>query len=228
MARAPRRVQTQSQPLYDDNSDGGSTEPETPKPRRAGIRKRISEAYNDQDASFVSDSGTGGNGQKSAQINDDAAEKRRRRKSTRMTVPVDDNNAEAGPSSGGVEGQEQAGSSRPKQKLDLPLIPPPVLNKSDNIEYEQWMKIATENVCAFCVSRSQPDIYSVENQSAKHMGCDVDRLLSRHDAPAERGRQLHQLSTCLLHVGWVRQNLDQPSRQCGHGNREAGEQSCVW
>ncbi|KAK1225665.1 hypothetical protein PQX77_011379 [Marasmius sp. AFHP31] len=147
MARAARRVQTQSQPLYDDDSDGGGgSEPSTPKPRRTGTRKRISEAYlPDQDGSFMSDSGGRAAGQKSVEINDDAAEKRRRRKSTRMTVPVDDTNAEAGPSSGGADGQEQAGSSRPKQKLNLPTIAPPVLNKSDNIEYEQWMKIATEN-----------------------------------------------------------------------------------
>ncbi|KAL0570802.1 hypothetical protein V5O48_011153 [Marasmius crinis-equi] len=130
MARAP---QSQSQPLYDD--DGSGTEPDTPKPRRTGktVRKRISEAYNpDQDGSFAEDN---------SGVNDDAAEKRRRRKSTRMTVPAKS-----------AEGEEGgAGTSRAnanKKLLDLPAVAPVVFNKDAagmHLEYEQWMKIATEN-----------------------------------------------------------------------------------
>ncbi|KAG7093760.1 hypothetical protein E1B28_007409 [Marasmius oreades] len=138
MARAARVPQ--SQPLYDDESDAG-TEPDTPKPkpRRSELRKRLSEAYHPDHDSFISESG-GPAGQKSVEINDDAAEKRRRRKSTRMTV-------QAGPSSEVVDGQDQADSSRTvKHKLQLPAIPPPVINKEDMaVTYERWMKIATDN-----------------------------------------------------------------------------------
>ncbi|KAK7056215.1 hypothetical protein VNI00_002767 [Paramarasmius palmivorus] len=127
-----------SQPLYEGDSDPG-TEPDTPKPQRTKIRKRMSEAhFQDQDASFASDSGA--RAQRSVDINDDAAEKRRRRKSTRITV-ID----HPGPE----EGQEQAESSRAvRQKQQLTTVTPPtVINVDENVlnNYENWMKVATDN-----------------------------------------------------------------------------------
>ncbi|KAF9258917.1 barren [Marasmius fiardii PR-910] len=140
MARASRVPQ--SQPLYDDSDSNAGTEQDTPKrkPRRSELRKRLSEAYHPDHDSLMSESG-GQAGQKSVEINDDAAEKRRRRKSTRMAAP------QPAPTSEAVDGQDQGDSSRTvKQKLQLPAIPPPVFNKEDMaVTYERWMKIATDN-----------------------------------------------------------------------------------
>ncbi|EEB90581.1 hypothetical protein MPER_11190, partial [Moniliophthora perniciosa FA553] len=133
MARAQH-----SQPLYDGESDPG-TEPDTPKPQRTKIRKRLSEAHpQDLDGSFASDSGA--RVQRPADVNDDAAEKRRRRKSTRITV-VDQPGQE--------QGQDQADSSRTvRQKQQLTTVAAPTLITVDeNVlnNYENWMKVATEN-----------------------------------------------------------------------------------
>jgi condensin complex subunit 2 len=114
----------------------------------------MSEAhFQDQDASFASDSGA--RAQRSVDINDDAAEKRRRRKSTRITV-ID----HPGPE----EGQEQTESSRAvRQKQQLTTVTPPtVINVDANVlnNYENWMKVATDNVRGklsfFCVTYLRP------------------------------------------------------------------------
>jgi condensin complex subunit 2 len=82
-------------------------------------------------------------------INDDAAEKRRRRKSTKITVVE---NAMAGPSSEGNMDADVTETSRTaKQKQQLTSVaPPPVINVPKDVmssNFEEWMKMATDNVC---------------------------------------------------------------------------------
>lgn len=140
--RTARSRPAEAAPVDVDSDSAGDTENDeepTPKPQRIA-RKRISEAF---DASFTSDSGRAP--LKSVNINDDAAEKRRRRKSTRPVVPLDDN--EAGPSS---EDPRAAAHARQKQQLlsvaEAPAIDVPLDVMNSN--FEEWMKMATDNVRA--------------------------------------------------------------------------------
>lgn len=141
-ARTARSRPADAAPVDVDSDSAGDTENDdepTPKPQRIA-RKRISEAF---DASFTSDSGRAP--LKSVNINDDAAEKRRRRKSTRPVIPLDDN--EAGPSS---EDPRAAAHARQKQQLlsvaEAPAIDVPLDVMNSN--FEEWMKMATDNVRA--------------------------------------------------------------------------------
>ncbi|KAF5355261.1 hypothetical protein D9758_006042 [Tetrapyrgos nigripes] len=130
MARADR-----SQPLYDDEEEEGyNSEPETPKPHRSGIRKRLSEAHLQADTSFVSDSGA-------RSINDDAAEKRKRRKSTKFAA-VD--NPQAGPSSE-VNDADTSRTGKQKRQLKTVAAPLPESKEVMTINYEEWIKMATDN-----------------------------------------------------------------------------------
>ncbi|EPQ56454.1 barren [Gloeophyllum trabeum ATCC 11539] len=149
-ARAPQV------PLFKDDTDSGDeTEQETPRPQRQQLKKRLSEVYNpENDQSFTSDTGRGP--LKSVNINDDMAEKRRRRKSTKGGLAnglLEEENAEAGPSSerhsGGApaESSKAAGQGRQKQPLnsvtEVPTINVPLDVMSSN--FEEWMKMATDN-----------------------------------------------------------------------------------
>lgn len=123
-----------------DSESGGDTDNDdqpTPKPQRTTSRKRLSEAA--FDPSFTTESGRPP--PKSVNINDDAAEKRRRRQSTRPTAPVDEN--EAGPSE-----DRAAAHARQKQQLlsvaEAPAIDVPLDVMNSN--FEEWMKMATDNV----------------------------------------------------------------------------------
>ena len=130
---------------HDDSDTGRDTEPDTPRPtHRQGSKRRISERH-DNDGSFNSDSGRAP--LRPVNINDDTAEKRRRRKSTKLAVI---GNAEAGPS----ERQEQTETSKTAQAKQKPLnsvLPQPVINVPldvMNSNFEEWMKMATDNVSA--------------------------------------------------------------------------------
>jgi condensin complex subunit 2 len=143
-----RRARSPQDPhsTHPDDADTDS-EPATPKPHKQHLRKRLSEAYNlENDTSFTSDSGRP---QRPVNINDDAAEKRRRRKSTKITVVE---NAMAGPSSDGNMDTDALETSRTaKQKHQLKSVaPPPVITVSKDVmssNFEEWMKMATDNVC---------------------------------------------------------------------------------
>jgi condensin complex subunit 2 len=142
----PRRAAS-SQPLYaDDDSDGG-TEQDTPKPRRQNLKKRLSEVYDpDADASFGSDPGRVP--LRSVNVNDDAAEKRRRRKSTKLILPA---NVPAVPPLEGAEdpGDPTRAAKQRQQQLNS-VAPPPVINVPMDVmssNFEEWMKMATDNVC---------------------------------------------------------------------------------
>jgi condensin complex subunit 2 len=139
MAAARRtRPSSSSQPVYADDS-GDETEQDTPKPQRTGLKKRLSEVYNpDADASFGSDPGR--LPLRSVNINDDAAEKRRRRKSSKF-VALD--NAQVAPS------ETESAAAKQKQQLSS-VAPPAVINVPLDVmssNFEEWMKMATDNVC---------------------------------------------------------------------------------
>jgi len=154
MAPARRAHSPQDpQSPYADDTDPGS-EHETPRPHKH-LRKRLSEAYNlENDASFTSESGRPS--QRTVNINDDAAEKRRRRKSTKITVVE---NAMAGPSSEGHIDADTSRAARQKQQLKS-VAPPPVINVPKDVmssNFEEWMKMATDNVCTTPFSFSFAD-----------------------------------------------------------------------
>ncbi|KAK0238809.1 condensin complex subunit 2/barren [Armillaria nabsnona] len=125
----------------DDHTTDAESEKELIPPRKSGVRKRLSEAFVPENDSFTSDSGRVP--LKSVSINDDAAEKRRRRKSTKIPgveAPV------AGPSS---DPNDQGDTSRSnKQKQQLNTVAPPFVKlpfEVMNSNFEEWMKMATDN-----------------------------------------------------------------------------------
>lgn len=137
-----------------DSDSGGDTEPDTPKPiLRQGSKKRISDIYGgDNDAQ--SDSGRVP--LRAVNINDDAAEKRRRRKSTKLAV-ID--NAEAGPSTERQDQAEPSKAAQAKQKQQQinSVAPPPIINVPLDVmssNFEEWMKMATDNVRVLLAVRS--------------------------------------------------------------------------
>lgn len=166
--------------------DSDDTEPDTPRPNhRQGSKKRISDVHGlDPDASFTSDSGRAP--LRTVNINDDAAEKRRRRKGTKLTVIE---NAEAGPSSGDrMDTGESSRAAPAKQKQQQQLnsaLPPPVINVPldvMNSNFEEWMKMATDNVCDTS-STMLPCSLSLENKRSELMEFCPHRLLPRHVPP---------------------------------------------
>jgi len=132
------------------SQDDGDTESdfEQETPRNNKLKKRLSEIHRPGD-----DDGTieGRVPLRSVNINDDAAEKRRRRKSTKLHIIE---NALAGPldEGGGPSQDAQTGGhskSMGKQKQQLNAVTPPVLNVQldiNNAKFEEWMKMATDNV----------------------------------------------------------------------------------
>lgn len=168
--------------------DSDDTEPDTPRPNhRQGSKKRISDAHgHDPDASFTSDSGRAP--LRTVNINDDAAEKRRRRKSTKIAVIE---SAEAGPSSGDrTDTGESSRAALAKQKQQQQLssaVPPPVINVPldvMNSNFEEWMKMATDNVGDTSSTRSLAHSL-LENKRGKFMEFRSHRLLPRYVPPAK-------------------------------------------
>ena len=95
----------------------------------------MSDVYNDADASFSSDRAP----LRSVNINDDAAEKRRRRKSTKIVAVLEPEEQE----------QQQVEPARSKARLLNSAAPPPVINVPLDVmssNFEEWMKMATDNV----------------------------------------------------------------------------------
>jgi condensin complex subunit 2 len=107
---------------------------------------------------------------KKVNINDDAAEKRRRRKSTKITV-ID--TALGGPSSEGTLDQDGEHARGSKQKQPLNTLAPPVLNNVSldvmSSNFEEWMKMATDNVRFSFIFIFNPSslTYIPENQCPK-------------------------------------------------------------
>jgi condensin complex subunit 2 len=168
--------------LYADGSSSESDSEQTPRQRgkSQATRKRISET---QDGSFTEDPNPGRVPLKAVNINDDSAEKRRRRKSVKNPTIE---NAEAGPStSGRQDGSEDAGvhaHARHKQALKSTIVETPTIEVPVDIRnsnYEEWMKMAMDNVRPL---NSRPSCMltslATENQSGKFMELCADRLLS--------------------------------------------------
>jgi condensin complex subunit 2 len=80
---------------------------------------------------------------KSHNINDDTAEKRRRRKSTKITI------AQAGLSNEPSNDAEISRTARQKQPLNsvaAPLVDPRATVEILSANFDEWMKMATDNV----------------------------------------------------------------------------------
>ncbi|KAJ7576875.1 condensin complex subunit 2/barren [Mycena floridula] len=134
----------ESQPLFADDTDSDSGAEPVQKTARHGVRKRLSEAFMpDNEASLNSDNGARPP-LRSVNINDDAAEKRRRRKSTKL---INNDNSQAGPSNEGDADTSRSGT-RLKPPLNRVAEPSPLKNISIDVmnsNYEEWMKMATDN-----------------------------------------------------------------------------------
>lgn len=177
-------------PLYADDSSGETDVEQTPRQRgkSQAIRKRMSDT---RDKSFTDDGNPGRVPLKAVNINDDSAEKRRRRKSAKNPTVE---NSEAGPSASGGQDDPEDGTahahSRHKQALksiivETPTIDVPVDVRNSN--YEEWMKMAMDNVCPLWFTTIYLFMFVVsENQSSKLMELRIDRLFSRHVSPAEQ------------------------------------------
>lgn len=153
------------------NNDDTESDFEQETPRGNKLKKRLSEIHRpgaNDDGSFT----MGSEGRvplRSVNINDDAAEKRRRRKSTKINVIE---SALAVPIEGGAttDDQQIAGNSKAsgKQKQQLNAVAPPVINVQldiSNAKFEEWMKMATDNVSLqFCFRvANNLNISSLEN-----------------------------------------------------------------
>ena len=148
------------------------SEPETPRPKKSGLKKRVSEAYRPDGE------GEGGSGQqgtdtaprpplRSVNINDDAAEKRRRRKSAKIAV-IDalavDGEAETSMNGNATaaDAAKTQGSTKQLKALN-PLETLPLAVKHSN--FEEWMKMATDNVRRYIFFDTLTRIYApAENQ----------------------------------------------------------------
>jgi condensin complex subunit 2 len=142
-------------PLYADGSSSESDDEQTPRQRTKSqaIRKRISEPY---DKSFVDNMSPSRVPLKAVNINDDTAEKRRRRKSAK-NPPI-----EAGPSTSSRQDETEDGGSqahsRHKQALKSIIVETPTIDVPidvRNSNYEEWMKMAMDNVPSLACRRSR-------------------------------------------------------------------------
>lgn len=136
----------------------------------APVSRRYSER-SDPDGSFSLDS-SGSNSRpplKNVNINDDVAEKRRRRKSAKIVLAPDpDDEPEAGPSSVGNPGEAEGaaaegtrGGNLARTKSQLLTVPQaPIINVPMDVmtsNFDQWMKMATDNVGTKLISNRQAE-----------------------------------------------------------------------
>jgi len=176
-SRTTRRPHAQLS-LYADGSSSESDNEQTPRQRGKSHanRKRISETQD----SFTEDTNLGRVPLKVVNINDDSAEKRRRRKSAKNHA-VD--NSEAGPSNNGrqddTEDAVAHAHSRHNQALKSNIVETPTIDVPldiRNSNYEEWMKMAMDNVRPLLDSRPPCVLISTatENQSSQFMELCVD------------------------------------------------------
>lgn len=157
-----RQGQSPNTSPYADETD---EEPETPRPQKTHFRKRLSEAQiADNDPSLTLDNTR-------VRINDDAAEKRRRRKSTKVYPE-------------GLLEQETAGeSSKTGRQKQLNSLAAPEINVSLDVmssNFEEWMKMATDNVRSEAHFLFLSLIVLIENQCSELVEFRTYRLFSRH------------------------------------------------
>jgi len=159
------RERENSQPSYDGGSDSDGTDVEsTPKPKRQGLKKRLSVYNPDNNASFSVEHGR--LPLKSVNINDDGAERRRRRKSYKFE------SSQLGPSSETQGNEQEPGLNdtprAARQKRLASVAPPEMVNVPLDVmssNFEEWMKMATDNVSnsKWTTRKSINLIFSLEN-----------------------------------------------------------------
>ncbi len=169
------RGQQESQSLYEGDTDVDSDQG-TPKPQR--LKKRLSEANApDNDTSFTLESGRPPLRTKSVNINDDAAEKRKRRKSTKLNV-IDT----ALPGSENMTSDADHGEPvRAGKQKQLNTVAPPQISDTPfdvmNSNFEEWMKMATDNVSQLLPAPIFISQMNAENQCHKLVEFCAHRLL---------------------------------------------------
>jgi condensin complex subunit 2 len=152
----PRSTRTRTQTTY---ADSDSSDPEdTPKAKntqRPTKKKRVSDVFRPENGSPVNANDTR-SPLKSVDINDDTAEKRRRRKSTKLSrPPMDDVDALRPADDGGARNHARANQLNVVE--DAPIINVPLDVMSSN--FEEWMKMATDNVSIQVCLRTQVNGY---------------------------------------------------------------------
>lgn len=152
----PPRAARSRPAKVESDSDGDTERESTPRPISSGLRRRVSDyPPNGQDGEDTS-------GKRApvpaVTVNDDAAEKRRRRKSARMTaLPPDEeeqpaagpSNISAGPTGNGPVRTPGRGLQRLESVAHVEPINVPRDVMSSN--FEEWMKMATDNVSSPCI-----------------------------------------------------------------------------
>jgi len=140
MSSRPARTRTQSTNYGGDSDSEQSDAEDTPKPKKGSKKKRISDVFVPGDDEVETRTPLG-----SMNMNDDAAEKRRRRKSLKLPPPTVDS-VESQPADS--QGTPRAnGNTRPNPLNvveDAPAVKVPLDVMSSN--FEEWMKMATDNV----------------------------------------------------------------------------------
>lgn len=136
-----RRIRVEDESAQGTDTDQDSEE-ETPRPSRSNLKKRLSEI--DPDGSFNGDPSRVP--LKSVSLNDDAAEKRRRRKSTKLGLNED---LVASENAGDHDTIPEPRTQRQKQQINI--LPPPLAQMDVprdimNSNFEEWMKMTTDNV----------------------------------------------------------------------------------
>ena len=157
-----RQSPNTSKSLYTDETDE-EAEPETPRPQKTHLKKRLSGAQIlDNDPSLTPDNSH-------VRINDDAAEKRRRRKSTKGHPEV--------------SLELEAAGSKPGRQEQLNSVAAPEINVSLDVmssNFEEWMKMATDNVRSEAHFLFLSLIVLIENQCSELVEFRTYRLFSRH------------------------------------------------
>jgi len=136
-----RRIRVEDESAQGTDTDQDSEE-EIPRPSRSNLKKRLSEI--DPDGSFNGDPSRVP--LKSVSLNDDAAEKRRRRKSTKLGLNED---LVASENAGDHDTIPEPRTQRQKQQINI--LPPPLAQMDVprdimNSNFEEWMKMTTDNV----------------------------------------------------------------------------------
>jgi len=136
-----RRIRVEDESAQGTDTDQDSEE-EISRPSRSNLKKRLSEI--DPDGSFNGDPSRVP--LKSVSLNDDAAEKRRRRKSTKLGLNED---LVASENAGDHDTIPEPRTQRQKQQINI--LPPPLAQMDVprdimNSNFEEWMKMTTDNV----------------------------------------------------------------------------------
>jgi len=182
-------------------SDSEESDASRDSPRPQKLRKRLSEAHaepgathqSQQDSSFTVENGQQRVPLKSVNMNEDDAEKRRRRKSAKHALEA----AGAGPSSEGNDPDaSRSMAGRRQQPLNAvsaerePAAVPKLSKDVMNSNFEEWMKMATDNVrwitrrCPAAITHVYA-LADVENQCYQLLGLRPYRLFPRHVPPSQ-------------------------------------------